>query len=400
MSNSRLRFLISRFIRIGLLLGSILVALVLGRALFNLLSLNIETYPTSGQEIVYISRGFNSNSDELAVVYEDGMGQIRVTETYTPAHLDFGSLRKYLLWVPPRYLPKMVVGNYKDSPKWSPGCAQLAFVSGIYYWDYDTVDHLGDLVVMNADGSGLRHLTRSIDLEGELVWSPDGTMIAMKTYDDGFYVIEVASGDIEHFLDDTNPEYLATASWSPDSRLLLVSIWEGSRTPLYEIDVELKEVRRLGEELGEWQGYASPIWSPDGTRIAYIFRDNVDTQDIYMQQANGSGRVRLTNGFQGTIQSMAWSPNSEMLLLQANRGWGEGREDIYVIDVSSLETLRLTQHEFYDGEPSWSPDSTRIAFVSQRDNGLREIYTVNRDGTDLTRLTFNFELESSPNWCG
>jgi len=50
-----------------------------------------------------------------------------------------------------------------------------------------------------------------------------------------------------------------------------------------------------------------------------------------------------------------------------------------------------------DGQPSFSPDGTRIVFVSDR-NGNNEIYTMNTDGSDVARLNFNSDQDFHPNW--
>ena len=50
-----------------------------------------------------------------------------------------------------------------------------------------------------------------------------------------------------------------------------------------------------------------------------------------------------------------------------------------------------------DIEPAWSPDGTKIAFVSDRDMTW-EIYVMNADGTGQTRLTNNFNMEENPAW--
>ena len=58
---------------------------------------------------------------------------------------------------------------------------------------------------------------------------------------------------------------------------------------------------------------------------------------------------------------------------------------------------RLTNHSAADREPSWSPDSRRIAFMSDR-NGHDAIHVMNADGSGVTRLTNNSASEWSPSW--
>lgn len=75
----------------------------------------------------------------------------------------------------------------------------------------------------------------------------------------------------------------------------------------------------------------------------------------------------------------------------------DGNAEIYVINADGTNLTRLTNHWAKDEFPSWSPDSQQIVFISDRD-GNPEVYTMNADGTDVTRLTYNNAIEESPAW--
>ncbi len=76
----------------------------------------------------------------------------------------------------------------------------------------------------------------------------------------------------------------------------------------------------------------------------------------------------------------------------APRGW-----ELYVTDLETLQSRRLTDHPALDYNASFSPDGGRIAFVSERDGNM-EIYTIRADGSDLRRLTDDFALDDHPAW--
>jgi TolB protein len=135
--------------------------------------------------------------------------------------------------------------------------------------------------------------------------------------------------------------------------------------------------------MGEIPGFDGDLaWSPDGTRLAFR-----------IEQAEGGGAPSTTSGGGGGGgggQGREQSSTAEATGSSANR-------DIYVMNIDGTGLKRLTDHPGEDIEPTWSPDSTRIAFTSKRD-GNKEIYVMNADGTEQTRLTFEPSDDLHPDW--
>lgn len=145
----------------------------------------------------------------------------------------------------------------------------------------------------------------------------------------------------------------------------------------------------------------SPVWSPDGRRIAFVStRDG--NAEIYLMRADGSEPRRLTNhsGYDG---GPAWSPDGAKL------AWFSAREpatddntyggdtDIYVLDLATGEETRITRTPGLDQYPVWSPDGKRFAFTSRRD-GHDDVYVMNVDGTGEVRLTTSLANDIAPRW--
>ena len=74
-----------------------------------------------------------------------------------------------------------------------------------------------------------------------------------------------------------------------------------------------------------------------------------------------------------------------------------GNEDIYVMNADGSNVTRLTTNAAVDQAPRWSPDGSKIVFASTRD-GNYEIYAMNADGSSQTRVTNNSALDANPSW--
>ena len=74
-----------------------------------------------------------------------------------------------------------------------------------------------------------------------------------------------------------------------------------------------------------------------------------------------------------------------------------GNHDIFIMGLDGSNQIRLTTGLAYDDQPKWSPDGSKIAFMSDRDGDF-EIFTMNADGTAQTQLTTNFAADGFPVW--
>lgn len=75
-----------------------------------------------------------------------------------------------------------------------------------------------------------------------------------------------------------------------------------------------------------------------------------------------------------------------------------GQHDVYVMNPDGSNQTRLTTYSGHDVDPSWSPDGTKIAFASTRDGGyMYQIFVMNADGSNQTQLT-DFGENMNPVW--
>jgi Tol biopolymer transport system component len=139
---------------------------------------------------------------------------------------------------------------------------------------------------------------------------------------------------------------------------------------------------------------SAPTWSPDGSQIAFV-SDRDGNPDVWVMDSDGSGAVNITNHV-AKDHSPAWSPDGEWIAFASVRDslyW-----ELYLMRPDGSDVQRLTWWEdASDLSPTWSPDGSRLAFASKRD-GNWEIYTMDRDGSNLVRLTDDPADDDNPAW--
>lgn len=143
------------------------------------------------------------------------------------------------------------------------------------------------------------------------------------------------------------------------------------------------------------RGYAAPVVSPDGRRIAVAtwFEGIVG---IGLMNSDGSGLTRLVaRNFDG---APAWSPDGAQIAFRSmNDGPFDSYGRIYIINVDGTGLRQLTPDsppDAYttDEGPTWSPDGSKIAF-----SRFGVLHVINADGTGLTAFDTP-ELAGYPDW--
>jgi dipeptidyl aminopeptidase/acylaminoacyl peptidase len=216
-----------------------------------------------------------------------------------------------------------------------------------------------DIWVMNPDGTGAVNLTDTSDVdEFSPVWSPDGSRIAFISNSftrtlsvmnaDGSGRIEIVSGALD-------------PSWGPDGTQIAVMKERDGLSAA----VVIVNLSTLTETVVSEHATMEPVWSPDGSKIAFVdvrpetYPDLITNEpimgsqhEIVVTNVDGSGEVVVSAG----------EPGSER--------------------ASYLEE---------DRAPAWSPDGSKIVFMSQAQNpsccGAWQIWAMNADGSGISNLT-------------
>lgn len=249
------------------------------------------------------------------------------------------------------------VDNWGDL-SWSPNGKQIAFTVG----DHNDGEHYGDtlqIYVAAADGTKARRLTGTAYGAFDPTWSPDGTRIAFTISNAGDRPrIAVIGADGTHLRMLASPPASSNAywvpDWSPDGAWILFDSHqsEGGLTKLMAIHPDGTGLHQVAV-INTGNHCACADWSPDGTRIAFQAgtRPASDRPEIYVMNADGSGRIRLTQNVVRD-ENPDWSPDGKQIAFYSER---RGNAEIYVIGANGGPARRITHDPWYSDAPAWRP---------------------------------------------
>jgi tol-pal system beta propeller repeat protein TolB len=126
-----------------------------------------------------------------------------------------------------------------------------------------------------------------------------------------------------------------------------------------------------------------------------LFGKRIGSTEIYVINADGSNKTRLTNLVNPSSSDPSWSPDDSKIVFSSRSTIAQS--DIYVMDSDGTQLENITNNAAFNESPTWSPDGSRIAFVSDSD-GNREIYVIYANGTGLTNITNNPSSDIYPAW--
>ncbi len=135
----------------------------------------------------------------------------------------------------------------------------------------------------------------------------------------------------------------------------------------------------------------SPAWSPDSRQLAYVSFEG-SRSSIFVQTLRSGNRFQVSNK-PGINGAPAFSPDGRKLVVTL--GGVDGNPDIYILDITSRRTTRLTTHRAIDTEGTWSPDGRYIYFTSDRSGGP-QVYRVSANGGTPERITFEGSYNARP----
>src|SRR4051812_2094313 len=290
-------------------------------------------------------------------------------------------------------------GNLSFSlPKWSPDGQNLAYLR---YAGEDP--GFTTLEVSDRDGSRSHAVSPSGPYIPEIAWAPHGDRLAFirVTGEPGsselyggtlLYTVRKDGSEQRNIpTGNSGPVSLACPSWSPDgSRLAFVDQLNGLWTA--GADGTDPQLVVSGAVL-------CARWSPDGTRLVFVNDRNIETsgadgwQEIYVVNLDGTGLKNLTPASAYDLEPL-WSPDGSRIAFERVQG---GDFALYQMRPDETEAVRVASDIGIALQMTWSPDGKQLAFVS----GLtdqRDIEVVNADGTGRQNITHSALDEFEPDW--
>ena len=101
-------------------------------------------------------------------------------------------------------------------------------------------------------------------------------------------------------------------------------------------------------------------------------------QSIIQRQLDRVGRNNKATGYAAQPQTPASKANGKIAF---NRYTGEVTA-IFTMNTDGSDVKQITDNQYFNFDPAWSPDGTKIAFDTSRNNGDSEIYLMNADGSN------------------
>lgn len=222
----------------------------------------------------------------------------------------------------------------------------------------------GDIFTIATDGTNEVELIYSSAIENQPVWSRNGTAVAFATTSGTVHTIS--------YINLANPGVVLPVVTDPVSVV------------------------------------SSPTWSPDGTKLAYVREMASGKTQIFIVNRDGTNSHNISNTSNSNDIQPAWSPDGTKILFASDRDAKYGPNqylEVYTMDIDGTHVTRLTTNDDgIDYYPAWSPDGSKIAFASDRSSNPHsyfaalDIWIMNANGSNLRNLTNNGYGDASPSW--
>ncbi len=329
--------------------------------------------------------------------------------------------------------------------------SDIAFISGRY-------NESGEICILEAATNDVERITTNDLVEVKPTWSPDGTKIFFEGIDryqnHHIYYVNVINAN-KDVVTVTENDLNYSPSISPNGELIAFTTtrWGGLVVSIIGSDETEHDSSLLIKGLTDADEYAyNPVWAPDSSLIAYESRGQIWVVDLngFNPHSPTGGKLNIANAKNPQWSSLIDSPkivfesDGDIYAIEFIESDGDIYGDSRVVKVTTDEN-----NQYNDHNPVWSGDGLKVAFISDRDgateiyvvrdpgtlneaetnlgvtrvtyidggevtdlswnadgwivftvehNSRKDIYMVDENGQNLTRLTYNSASDSAPSW--
>lgn len=284
-----------------------------------------------------------------------------------------------------------------DAPD-APDAAIGALVTqGIAFASYRLNNH-PDIYLTDPAGTSVTRLTSFSGDEASPAqsWNHKRLAFVRRRVDaqnvgrDDIYLMNTDGSGKHWARSSTSTFHITNPSWSPDGTHLVVTVTLQGTPYLATMDVAtgtMDFVRGWNAPIEGYQG----SYSPDGKSVIFVQPSGKAIGRVWF---NADDVILVSPGV--PVAHPTFSPDGKWLAYERLIA-GTNNMEVYARNVATGSNKRLTYNSRYDGQPSWSPDGSKIAFTSNR-SGQFQLYTMPASGGSPTRITHTSTSESSPSW--
>jgi Tol biopolymer transport system component len=268
----------------------------------------------------------------------------------------------------------------------------LAAYSGIY-------EKFDDLMKLTDNGYAtddprFGYESKEAYLELQPVFSPNGLGIAYVSNANGnndIYVTFARGPDLGVLTSvyTTDPGNDTHPSWHPSGEYLAFDTNRNGKAEIYTVDVKHGLTEPL-IQMSERHAY-DPEYSPDGKLVAFNLVSDDGLTDIYIHNITTGENTNITNTDMTSVGQHDWSSDGSKLIFRADPDatdtYYPSQLEIFTINKDGSNLVQITNNEKLDASPKWSEDGTSIYFVSLENQEQPKIYVMDADGSNERRVT-------------
>ncbi|HLO15206.1 MAG TPA: hypothetical protein VK206_10280 [Anaerolineales bacterium] len=225
-------------------------------------------------------------------------------------------------------------------------------------------------------------------------WSPNRQWIVYQTQDINSQLIIVKSDSSQKFT-LTNNSYPCglEPTWSPNGKQIAAYFCASDRQDgIYAVDVScIAEGQDCMFDHHFIVEGRMPSWSSDGKQLTFWRAGN----QVFVDSIASPDNMKMVSPKDRDCYESAWSPLGDEIAMRCFVPY-QGN-NIFLVNSDGSNSRNITNNKSQDALPTWSPDGTKIVFVSDRDPNLGKnignevssnaVYIMNSDGTDVKRIS-------------